>query len=91
MSDFFNRKPVAAGRGRIKPGTMVYQDHAVSMFPVMPRDDDPIPLDTIFNFECDSTGRVSAWADGYGGGIRNRPGNYGNGELSLHKPRARAA
>jgi hypothetical protein len=39
----------------------------------------------VFNIEVDKAGRVTAWADNFGGSINGRPERYGNGQIHLSK------
>lgn len=38
-----------------------------------------------FNVEEIDESSVELWADGFGGGIKDRPGKYGNGSIHIHK------
>lgn len=74
-------------RGRIRPGTMCGCDFAYFRWPNVPgkRRQANFHPDMVFNIEIDKAGRVTAWAENYGGGVKGRKGNYGNGEIHLSK------
>lgn len=73
----FDRKPLATARGRIRPGAFCFQDHRFFKWPSTAPE-----TSMVFTFELTADG-VAAWADGFGGGVRGRPGSYGNGEIHI--------
>jgi hypothetical protein len=71
-------------KGRIKEGALCMIDMRVFKWPDFPETyrKPNFSKDMIFTLEKDDHG-FNCWADGYGGSIRGRPGEYGSGSIHV--------
>lgn len=77
---------MTTAHGRIKPGTVCYQDHSFFCWPNTPGG--KTDVDQRFIFTLEKSGKVEAAADGFGFGVSGTPkGKYGNGSITVYSPR----
>ena len=70
-------------RGKIKPGTICWQDRSSFRWPGQ------YPVNTRFDFKpIENRQQILATADGFGYGIPGEPsGKYGNGSIDVFPPK----